>query len=106
MKFNKVELKKQLNSLGVKLEGNYINKKDIKKILAQGEQISNVVELKKLTEQTCTQLQNLVPNLNKIKDMMDDIGEIEGLYPARWADELADQIEKDCDAILKVVKNL
>ena len=31
---SKVELKKQLQALGVKVEGNYVRKKDIEKIFA------------------------------------------------------------------------
>jgi len=31
---NKIELKKQLEELGLKIEGNYVRKKDIQKVLA------------------------------------------------------------------------
>jgi len=34
---SKVELKKQLQEMGIKVEGNYVNKKDIEKIIASDE---------------------------------------------------------------------
>jgi len=41
MKLTKYELKKQLKSLGIKVEGNYVRKSDIKKIIAEDEEESS-----------------------------------------------------------------
>jgi hypothetical protein len=37
-KMNKANLKKQLNTIGVKVEGNFVRKKDIQKVLNASEQ--------------------------------------------------------------------
>jgi hypothetical protein len=34
MKLSKVELKKQLQAMGVKVEGNYVHRKDLEKVLS------------------------------------------------------------------------
>jgi hypothetical protein len=45
---SKVELKRQLQALGVKVEGNYVRKKDIKKIL--GGDVSRMDRIEKIIE--------------------------------------------------------
>jgi|GEM_PF-6722107 len=60
--------------------------------------------IKHLIDTTFNRLNDILPDLLKIKEALDDISPIDGLYPARWVDELIAQIECDTHSVREVAK--